>query len=128
MVPSEQTTYPQLDPVSTGIKGRCPRCGEGALFSGISVRDRCAACNLDYEFSDSGDGPTVFIILALGFIVLGLALVVELNYGPPIWLHIILWPPLILLLGLPMLRMVKGILIAQQFKHDAGSGRLVEKK
>ena len=128
MTKSHQVTYPDLDPVSTGIKGRCPRCGEGALFSGISVKDRCSACDLDYEFSDSGDGPTVFIILALGFIVLGLALVVELNYEPPIWLHIVLWPPLILALGLPMLRMVKGMLIAQQYKHDAGSGKLVGKK
>ncbi len=128
MTKERDISYPDLDPVSTGVKGRCPRCGEGALFSGIAVKDRCSACQLNYDFSDSGDGPTVFIILALGVIVLGLALAVELNYEPSIWVHIVLWPPLVLILGLPMLRAVKGILIAQQYKHDAGSGTLVGKK
>ena len=110
--------YAPQDPVQTGMKGRCPRCGEGRLFSGfLTVRERCAACGLDFSFEDSGDGPTVFIIMGLGFVVLGAALFVELNYAPSGWLHVVLWPPLILLLGLPALRMTKGVLIALTYRH-----------
>ncbi len=117
--------YPNQDPVPTGMKGRCPRCGEGALFSGLlTVKDHCTACQMSFEFDDSGDGPTVFIIMGLGFIVLGAALFVELNYAPPTWLHFLLWPPLVFLLGLPALRMLKGVLIALQYQHDAAQGEL----
>lgn len=122
---SKQSHYPPLEPVPTGMRGRCPRCGEGALFSGLlTVKDQCTACHLDYEFSDSGDGPTVFIIMGLGLLILGLALYVELNYTPPGWLHFLLWPPLILIIGLPALRMLKGVLIALTWHHDAAQGTL----
>ena len=115
--------YPHLEPVPTGVAGRCPRCGEGALFKGfLTVKDQCSACQLDYEFEDSGDGPTVFIIMGLGFIVLGAALFLELNYNPPGWLHFIMWPPMILALGLPALRATKGILIAFTYRHRVDKG------
>ena len=26
--------FPPVDPVKTGLSGRCPRCGEGKLFDG----------------------------------------------------------------------------------------------
>ena len=117
--------YPPLEPIPTGMRGRCPRCGEGSLFSGLlTVQPSCTACQLEFDFDDSGDGPTVFIIMGLGFLILGLALYVEFNFFPALWVHLLLWPPLILALGLPTLRMVKGILINLTWKHEAASGRL----
>jgi uncharacterized protein (DUF983 family) len=59
-----------------------------------------------------------------GFIVVGTALVVEVKYAPPLWLHAMLWIPLILLVTLAPLRLIKGLLIALQFHHDAAEGRL----
>ena len=51
--------------VPTGMKGRCPRCGEGNLFSGLlTVKKECSACHLSFDFEDSGDGPTVFTTYA----------------------------------------------------------------
>jgi len=120
--------YPPLEPVSTGLRGKCPRCGEGALFSGLlTAKEQCSACGLDFKFEDSGDGPTVFIIMGLGFLILGAALYVELTYEPSAWVHFALWPPLILLTGLPLLRMLKGVLIALTWHHDAASGQVVKK-
>ena len=73
------------------------RCGKGRLFQGfLTLRPRCEACGLDFAFADSGDGPAVFVILFAGFVVVGLALVVEFLYQPPFWLHALLWGPLIL--------------------------------
>ena len=35
-------------PYSTGLAGRCPRCGEGALFDGfLKLKPSCNACGLD---------------------------------------------------------------------------------
>jgi len=112
-------------PFVTGLSGRCPRCGKGKLFDGfLAVRQRCEACGLDYSFADAGDGPAVFVMFIAGFIVVGTALVVEIKYAPPLWVHAILWVPLILLVTLAPLRLIKGLLIALQYHHDAAEGRL----
>lgn len=98
---------------------RCPRCGEGALFIGLlTVRPACPACGLDLSAQDAGDGPAVFVILFLGLIVVGLAAWVELKFGPPIWVHLALWTPLILVGAILMLRPLKAGLIALQYRHD----------
>ena len=101
-----------------GFLGRCPACGRGPLFKGfLTVVPACAACGQDLSGQDSGDGPVAFIILVAGFIVLGAALVVEVRYGWPVWLHLLVWLPLALALCLGMMRPLKGALIGLQFKH-----------
>jgi uncharacterized protein (DUF983 family) len=121
----DQALYPPLPPTATGMRGRCPRCGEGRLFSGLlGLEPRCQACGLDYSFTDAGDGPAVFVIMIVGFIVVGLALYVEFTFGPPYWVHALLWVPLILILSIGLLRPLKGFLIAQQYLHKAGPGSI----
>jgi uncharacterized protein (DUF983 family) len=96
------------------------------MFSGyLTLAPRCENCGLDYDFADSGDGPAVFVILVTGFLVVGAALVVEIVYAPPYWLHALLWAPLAILLPLVLLRSFKGVLIALQYRHKAEEGRLV---
>ncbi len=120
---TERTGAPS--PYLTGLSGRCPSCGEGRLFTGfLTLRPRCEACGLDYSFADAGDGPAVFVILIAGFIVVASALIVEVAYQPPFWVHAALWGPLILLVTLAPLRLLKGLLIALQFHHKAAEGRL----
>ena len=97
---------------------RCPQCGKGQLFSGLlSVRQACAVCGLDLSAQDAGDGPAVFAILMLGMLVVGLAALVEVNFSPPIWVHLLLWAPLILIGAVAMLRPLKAGLIALQYRH-----------
>jgi uncharacterized protein (DUF983 family) len=117
--------YPPISPVSVGLAGRCPRCGDGPLFAGfITVAPRCEACGLDYGFADAGDGPAVFVTLFAGFAVLGLALWVEIAYQPPIWVHMVIFLPLTLIVCLGLLRPFKGLLIALQYRNKAELGRL----
>ncbi|HEY6025008.1 MAG TPA: DUF983 domain-containing protein [Pseudolabrys sp.] len=112
-------------PIGRGLRGRCPRCGEGRLFQGfLSLRPACEHCGLNYSFADAGDGPAVFVILIGGGIVVLAALLTEVVYQPPYWLHAALWLPLVLIVTLAPLRLVKGLLIALQFHHKAAEGRL----
>ena len=112
-----------------GLRGRCPRCGEGKLFQGfLGLRQSCDRCGLDYSFADSGDGPAVFVILIGGFIVVFAALAVEFTFQPPYWVHAALWLPLVLLVTLTPLRLIKGLLISLQYHHRAAEGRLEQKK
>lgn len=113
------------NPVGTGLRGRCPRCGAGALFGGfLTIAEGCPACGLDYSFADSGDGPAVFVIFAVGFLVVGLALWLEVTLNPPLWVHFLLWVPLTLALSLGGLRIAKGLLIVLQYRNRAAEGRL----
>ena len=121
----DKATWPPVEPIGAGLRGRCPRCGEGRLFSGfLTVDGSCANCRLDYSFADAGDGPAVLVILVIGFIVVGLALWAETSYQPPLWLHFILWIPLAIALCLAALRLMKGVLITMQYRHGAAEGRL----
>jgi uncharacterized protein (DUF983 family) len=111
--------------VSTGLRGRCPRCGRGHLVKGfLSLKPRCGVCGLDYAFADSGDGPAFFVMSLVGFIVVALAMWVEFAYEPPLWVHMALWAPLTIVLSLALVRPFKGVLIALQFQHRAAEGRL----
>ena len=114
--------------LAAGILGRCPACHRGKLYRGyLTVAPKCDNCGLDYAFADSGDGPAVFVILVTGFVITGLALITEILYAPPYWLHALLWGSLAILLPLLLLRSFKGVLIALQFKHKAEEGKLAGK-
>jgi uncharacterized protein (DUF983 family) len=121
----DQALWPPVEPIAAGLKGRCPRCGEGRLFSSfLTVAPRCGTCRLDYSFADAGDGPAVFVILIIGFIVVGSALWMEVTYNPPLWLHFLLWIPLTIILSLTALRLIKGVLITLQYRNKAAEGRM----
>ena len=123
-----------MDAVATGqgtiraaLLGRCPRCGEGSLFNGyLTVARACTHCGLDYSTFDPGDGPAVFVILIVGFLVAGGALIVEVAFQPPYWVHAVIWLPTIFVLAFGFLRLVKSTLLVLQYKHRAGEARLME--
>jgi uncharacterized protein (DUF983 family) len=89
----------------------------------VTVRPRCDVCGLDYGFADAGDGPAVFIMLLAGFIVVAAALVTEVLYQPPFWVHAALWLPLIAVVTLGPLRPMKGLMITLQYYHKAAESR-----
>ena len=101
-----------------GLAGRYPRCGKGSLFDGyIRITPKCSACGLSFKGHDSGDGPAFFIILPLSLITAGLALVIDLTYAPPVWVHVVLWPTFIALVVGLSLRPVKAIMVALQYRY-----------
>jgi uncharacterized protein (DUF983 family) len=122
--PVTSSVTQRISPFSAGLRCRCPRCGEGNLFAGyLKLAPRCQSCGLTYDFADSGDGPSVFIILIVGFIIVGAALIVEVMFAPPIIVHLLLWIPASLVLSLWLLRPFKAVLIALQYANDAREGR-----
>jgi uncharacterized protein (DUF983 family) len=125
MTTKDRALFAPQDPIRVGLMGRCPRCGEGRLFEGfLTIAPRCSACGLDFSFADSADGPAVFVILIVGFVIAGGALLTEIAYSPPLWLHFVLWPPLVLIFCLGALRPLKGVLVALQYHHRAEQGRI----
>lgn len=114
-----------VSPLAAGLSCRCPRCGRGRLFKGfLDLAPSCSACGLDYGFADSGDGPAVFVILFGGFIVVALAFWVEVAFEPPMWVHALLWIPATLIVTLGLLRPLKALMVAIQYRNKAAEGRL----
>jgi len=112
--------------LSASLKGRCPRCGKGKLFQGyLAVRSSCTSCGLDFSGFEAGDGPAVFVILIVGAIVAGGALLLEIAFQPPYWVHALIWGPVLVILSLALLRPLKAVLIVLQHKHKAEEGRRV---
>lgn len=108
----------------TALRSKCPRCGNGILFSGfLNIQPGCDKCQLDYSFADSGDGPAFLIIILVGFITVGGALATDVMFALPYWLHLVIWLPLILVLSIGLLRPLKALMIALQFRNGARPGR-----
>ncbi len=111
--------------MQVGLRGCCPRCGQGKLYKSIlKPANGCMNCDLDFEFVDSGDGPAVFVILIIGFFVTALAMALQTSLAPPIWVHMLLWIPLITILSIWGLSFSKGIMIALQYQTKAEQGEL----
>lgn len=114
-----------LSPVSTGVRGRCPRCGQGHLSRGfLKLAPRCDACGLDFSFADPADGPAFFVMCFGCLPAVVLALWLEVEYQAPIWVHLVTTLPALLLTCILPLRPLKGWLVASQYFYKAEEGHL----
>jgi uncharacterized protein (DUF983 family) len=114
----------RISPFAAGLSGRCPRCGEGAMFSGfLKIAPSCDACGQDFSNADIGDGAAVFVMFIAGFGAVIPALLIDIAYRPPIWVHFAYGIPIILFLSVFLLRPMKGLLFAYQYHHKAEEAR-----
>lgn len=122
----EQGDWPRLDPIKTGIRGRCPRCGQGHIFDGfLKLRDGCEVCGLSYSFADPADGPAFFVICFGCVPAVVFALLLQIKLDPPVWVHLVTSLPFLLLTCLLPLRPLKGWLVCSQYFFQARQGRLI---
>jgi len=99
-----------------GFRGRCPRCGEGKLFRAfLKVDNNCSVCGLDFTPHRADDLPAYLVIVIVGHIVVPMALFVETDYSPPVWLQLSIYLPLTLVLSLALLQPVKGAVVGVQW-------------
>lgn len=121
-----RTEWPSLPPMQTGIRGRCPRCGQGHLFKGfLTLNKRCEACGLDYSFADPADGPAFFVICFACVPSVALGVWLEVQFQPAWWVHLLVTIPFMFLTCIPPLRPLKGWLVASQYFYKAEEGKLV---
>ena len=119
--------WPPLEPMRVGLRCRCPRCGQGKLFDGfLTIAPRCEVCGLDYGFADPADGPAFFVICFACIPSVLFAVWLEVAFSVPLWVHVLVSVPVILLSCLLPLRPLKGWLVASQYFHKAADGQLVD--
>ena len=119
------SSYPPIEPWRTGIRGNCPRCGQGHLFSGfLSLRPSCEVCGLDYSFADPADGPAFFVICFACIPSVFLSVWLEVSFQASLWVQVFVTGPFTLLTCIPPLRPLKGWLVASQYFYKAEEGKL----
>lgn len=110
--------------IGHALKGRCPRCGQGRLFTGpLKLGDRCRACGLDYGDFNVGDGPAAFAILIVGTIIAVGALWLDMAVRPPWWVHALVWVPTLVVLTVLSLHFIKAALLGSEYANQAREGR-----
>ena len=101
-----------------GLRGKCPDCGEGRLFSSfVKVVGRCERCGEDMHHHRADDLPAYLVIAIVGHIVIGAFMGVEATTTLSIWQHIIIWVPLTILASLALLRPIKGAVVGLQWAN-----------
>jgi len=99
-----------------GLRGRCPRCGEGKLFRAfLKVDDHCSVCQLDFTPHRADDLPAYLVIVIVGHIVVPTILWIETDYAPSVPLQLSIYLPLTLILSLLLLQPVKGAVVGVQW-------------
>jgi uncharacterized protein (DUF983 family) len=102
--------------VLRGLCGRCPNCGGAHIFTSfLKVADYCPACGEELFHQRADDFPAYLDILLVGHTVVPLALLVESEYSPAMWLQLAAWVPLTIGLSLGLLQPIKGAIIAMQW-------------
>lgn len=119
--------FPLVPPMQVATKCVCPRCGKGPLFTQLlNMREKCESCGLDYKFIDTGDGPAVFAIFILGFLMLGLAMIAYFSYELPLWVVYGAMFVITPIVAIGLLRYLKALLIGLQYRNKAELGRLAK--
>lgn len=102
--------------IRRGLMLRCPACGEGKMFGKfLKVNNTCPHCGEELFHHQADDAPPYFTILLVGHLVVPPMLAVEMEYLPPIWFHLTVWPALIIVLSLAMLPRIKGAVVGLQW-------------
>ena len=105
--------------IGRGLAGRCPACGNAALFrSYLSVVPCCAACNAALGDVPADDAPPYLTIFFAAHPVVLLALVLTRDTALGTGEVLLISLPLAVLLALGLLRPIKGGLIAVLLKLD----------
>ncbi len=105
-----------IEAIFRGLRQTCPSCGKGALFRQyLKVADSCSACDQELHHHRADDAPAYFTMLIIGHLVVAGVLAVEMEFSPPLWVHAVLWGPILVISSLLILPRIKGALVGLQW-------------
>ena len=104
--------------VGRGFRGKCPSCGEGKLFRAfLKPVDACEDCGEPMHHQRADDLPPYIVITIVGHIVVGGLLLSEKYADWSMTTHMLIWPPLCVVLTLLFMQPVKGAVVGLQWAN-----------
>ena len=102
--------------VARALRGKCPACGEGAMFARfLKPTPACPHCGQRWDAHQADDFPSYIVILLLGHILVPLMIEVNSALSIPLGWQAVIWPTLAIILAAAMIQPVKGAVIAFQW-------------
>ena len=113
-----------LAALARGLKGKCPRCGEAALFrKWLKPVERCSHCRQDWSLQQADDFPAYIGIFVVGHLLAPVVIAMIGTFGMSAWATLATILPVAIILLLVTLQPVKGAVIAFLWWHDIGAFR-----
>ena len=107
-----------------GLRGRCPRCGEAALFRAwLKPVDRCGHCKQDWSAQQADDFPAYIGIFVVGHLLAPVVIAMIATWGMSAWATLAIILPVAVVMLLVMLQPTKGAVIAFLWWHGIGAFR-----
>ena len=94
----------------------------------LSFNESCSACGVDFSNEDTGDGPAVFVIFAIGIFIIPMALGFHMILSPPLAVTFILWGLIIIGVSLWLLRLMRGVMFNIAWQRKAREVRIQDFK
>ncbi|MHB1108983.1 MAG: DUF983 domain-containing protein [Devosia sp.] len=114
----ERESRPLLQAVWSGLRRRCPKCGEGKLFRAyLKVNDHCPVCGEELRHHRADDLPPYISIVIVGHILIGVMLEMEMTMRVEPYVYLMVMVPLALFLPLLMLPSIKGAVVGLQWAN-----------
>ena len=77
--------------VRRGFAGKCPKCGEGAMFGRyLKVTPKCASCGEELSHHRADDLPAYIVLFIVGHVVIGTLMSTDADGVWPLWIHMII--------------------------------------
>lgn len=98
--------------IKRGALARCPKCGQGRLFTGyLKQVEKCSVCGEELGHIRADDGPAWLTIMLVGHIMAPLLLGIAPKTNWPEWVSMAVWPVAALVLAIAILPRAKGMFI-----------------
>ena len=108
--------------------GKCPRCGEAALFrKWLKPVDRCGHCKQDWSVQQADDFPAYIDIFVVGHL-LAPVVIAMISGGVSAWLTLAILLPVAIIMLLVTLQPTKGAVIAFLWWHGIGAFKQERRK
>lgn len=104
--------------IKRGVGMRCPACGEGKLYGKyLKVNDVCPSCGQELHHHRADDAPPYVTMFITGHVIVAGIMYVERYYALDLWMHGLIWLPLLLVMSLVLLPPVKGAFVGIQWAN-----------
>lgn len=99
-----------------GMRGRCPACGEGKLFSKyLKVNASCPSCGEELHHQRADDGPAYLTILLVSHLGTPLLMAIFMMYRPSAMTLLVSFSLGAIIASLALLPVVKGGFVGVQW-------------
>ncbi|WP_353229770.1 DUF983 domain-containing protein [Novosphingobium sp.] len=106
--------------VRAALFALCPRCGATGLFAAPAMfAPKCRLCGCEFASHELGPRGLYVVIAPLIIGLVCAALWLDETLRPPLWLHALIWPPLVALVVVAAMRLAKVAWLTSRINREA---------